>query len=109
MQASRPITVDLSTGVVVLGGTRVVLERDGDHFVAPGGLRARVLTFEERSGVIAGALMDREPKRALLSRLRNLAGNGNDTEEALANALLLALAGGGENAPAFHECLRLVC
>jgi hypothetical protein len=109
MQASRPITVDLSTGVVVLGGTRVVLERDGDHYVAPGGLRARVLTFEERSGVIAGALMDREPKRALLSRLRNLAGNGNDTDEALADALLLALAGGGENAPAFHECLRLAC
>ena len=71
MQALRPVTVDLATGVVTLGGTQLTLERDGERYVAPGdGLLVRALTFEERSSVVAGALIDPEPNRALLTKLR---------------------------------------
>jgi len=109
MQALAPVIVDLATGVVMLGGTRVALERDGEHYVSPDGLRTRALTFEERSSVVAGALMEREPNRALLSKLRNLANVPAGAEGALADALLLALAGGGEPAPDFAECARAAC
>ena len=71
MQALRPVTVDLATGVITLGGTHVTLERDGEHYIAPGGGCLRALTFEERSSVVAGALIDPEPNRALLTKLRH--------------------------------------
>ncbi len=109
MQMLRPVTVDLATGVVTLGGTRVALQREGEHYVAPGGVRARALTFEERSGVVAGALIDPEPNRALLTKLRNLANVSSDHDDELADALTLALAGGGEPAPSFAECARSAC
>ena len=108
MQALRPVTVDLATGVVTLGGTRVTLERDGERYVAPDGLGLRALSFEERSSVVAGALMTPEPNRALLNKLRNL-GNVTEADDQLADALLLALAGGGEPAPSFEECARTAC
>ena len=108
MQALRPVTVDLATGVVTLGGTRVALQRDGEQYVTPGGPRLRALTFEERSWVVAGALMSPEPNRALLSKLRNLANVTTDGDE-MTDALLLALAGGGESASSFNECARAAC
>lgn len=109
MQALRPVTVDLATGVVMLGGTCVSFVRDGEDYVTPHGLRARALTFEERSHIVAGALMEREPNRALLAKLRNLASIPASVDPALANALLLAFAGGGEPGPDFAECARAAC
>lgn len=69
----------------------------------------RALTFEERSSVVAGTLMDPEPNRALLTKLRTLAKVHPDTDSELADALVLALAGGGEPAPPFAECARTAC
>ncbi len=109
MQTLRPVTVDLATGVVTLGGKRVALQREGEHYAAFGGIRARALTFEERSGVVAGALIDAEPNRALLTKLRNLANISGDCASELTDALALALAGGGEPAPSFAECARSAC
>ncbi len=79
MPAIRPVTVDLATGVVTIGGTRVSLERADGYFTAPGGFRARALTFAERSSIVAGALIDPEPHRALLTKLRALAAPSHDT------------------------------
>jgi hypothetical protein len=109
MQALRPIMVDLAAGVVTLGGMRVALQRKGERYVASGGLQARALTFEERSWVVAGALIDPEPNRALLTKLRNLANISGDHGDEVADALALALAGGGELAPGFAECARAAC
>lgn len=109
MQALRPVTVDLATGVVTLGGTHLTLERDGERYVAPGGRRLRALTFEERSSVVAGALIDPEPNCALLTKLRNLGNIPADNGDQLMDALVLALAGGGEAAPSFAECARTAC
>jgi hypothetical protein len=109
MQPLRPVTVDLATGVVMLGGACVSFVRDGEDYVTPHGLRARALTFEERSHIVAGALMEREPNRALLAKLRNLASIPGNVDPELANALLLAFAGGGESGPDFAECARAAC
>lgn len=109
MQALLPVTVDLASGVVTLGSTRVQLERHGNSYVAPGGWPVRTLTFQERSRVIAGALIDPEPISALLAKLRTLANVPSDSKDEMADALLLALAGGGQQAPAFSECARAAC
>ena len=109
MQALRPVTVDLATGVITLGSTQVTLERHGEQYIAPGGLLVRALTFGERSSVVAGALMDPEPNRALLAKLRHFSNVLPDTESRIADALVLALAGGGETAPPFAECARTAC
>jgi len=66
MRTLGPVTVDLAAGIVTLGGNSITLAREGDHFIAPGGLHARALRFEERSLVVAGALLEPEPNRALL-------------------------------------------
>jgi hypothetical protein len=107
MQALRPVTVDLATGAVTLGSTRVTLQREGEHYVAANGFRGRALTFEERSQVVAGALMEREPNRALLTKLRNLANLPAEALEKLSDALMLALAGGGEKGLDFAACARV--
>src|SRR6185312_10000050 len=108
MQAPRPVTVDLAAGIVTLGGMRVALERSGEQFVAPGGWPLRSLTFEERSRIVAGALIAPEPYRALLNQLRNLASVANQDDE-ITDALLLAFAGGGEPASSFDDCARAAC
>jgi hypothetical protein len=109
MPAFRPVTVDLATGVVTIGGTRVALQREGAYFNASGGFRARALTFAERSLIVAGALIDPEPNRALLTKLRTLAAPIYETTDQMADALILALAGGGEPAASFAECAREAC
>ncbi len=109
MQAFRPVTVDLATGVITLGPAQLRLERHGQKYIAPGGLLVRALTFGERSSVVAGALMDPEPNRALLAKLRQFSNVLPDNESEIADALVLALAGGGEMAPPFAECARTAC
>jgi hypothetical protein len=109
MSAIRPVTVDLATGVVTIGGTRVALERAGAYFTAPGGFRARALTFAERSSIVAGALIDPEPHRSLLTKLRALAAPAYDKTDDVTDALILALAGGGEAAAPFSDCAREAC
>lgn len=109
MPAIRPVTVDLATGVVTIGGTRVTLDRDATYFTAPDGFRARALTFAERSSIVAGALIDPEPNRSLLTKLRSLAAPSHDTATEMSDALMLALAGGGEPAAPFPDCSREAC
>jgi len=109
MPAIRPVTVDLATGVVTIGGTRVHLACADGYFTAPGGFRARALTFAERSSIVAGALIDPEPQRALLTKLRALAAPAYDKSDQVTDALILALAGGGESAGSFSDCARDAC
>ena len=103
MTSEATVTVDLARGEITLGAELVRLER------LDGGLRFRLaergvcaVSFAERSRLVAEALAADDPVTALIGALRDAAAEGDGG--ALPEAVALALAGGGEDAPAFEEC-----
>jgi hypothetical protein len=111
MAGVSTITVDLTRGEVLLAGNRIPLAdaRTADDppglprrfRLADGGL-VRVVTFGERSRLVKDALASEAPARALLPALRQAAHEG--PVGAIADAVLLAVTGGGEPAPEFERC-----
>jgi len=109
MVSELPASVDLARNLVSLGATRVLLEpgpRPG-LFRLPDGGAVRAVTFRERSAAVTEALADHDPRAALIGGLRRIGLEGNATP--VADAVLLALAGGAVEAPSFAECLEAVC
>jgi hypothetical protein len=92
------IEVDLARSEVVLGTVRVVLEPAGSAFRLPGGATVRLTTFGERSWAAREALAGAD----LVETLRTFAMQGDPG--ALGDAVMLALSGGGEEAPSFEIC-----
>jgi hypothetical protein len=107
MPALRPVAVNLEKCLVDFGETEVVLRREGEIFVTPDGLRLHPVTFAQRSDAVAAALTDLDQPQRLLTELRRIAITGESNQ--LADALMLALAGGGEDSGAFSECARAAC
>lgn len=109
MTAAAAVSVDLKRGVVTLGATQVALapaDRLG-WFRLPGGSLARMIGFIERTALVADALASEDPQGAVTERLREAALTG--AHDPITDAVLLALAGGAEEAPSFAECLETVC
>jgi hypothetical protein len=113
MAGLSTITVDLAGGEVVLGDRRVVLTavpdapsgaatRSTARFQLDDGAVVRLIGFGERSRLVRDALADDNPPRALLTLLRAAAHQGPGGS--LADAVLLAIAGGAEQAPEFDRC-----
>jgi hypothetical protein len=92
------IEVDLARSEVVLGTVRVLLQPAGSAFRLPGGATVRLSTFGERSWSAREALAGAD----LVETLRSFAMQGEP--DALGDAVMLALAGGGEEAPSFEIC-----
>jgi hypothetical protein len=107
MRMPCAVAVDLEGGVITLGATRIALRSDGDHFRLPNSARVRAITFGERSAAIARALAEPDSEDSLLPGLRSLALDGSPDPQA--DAAVLALSGGGEQAPSFAECARQAC
>ena len=107
MRMPCAVAVDLEGGVITLGATWIALRSDGDHFRLPNSARVRAITFGERSAAIALALAEPDSEDSLLPGLRSLALDGSPDPQA--DAAVLALAGGGEQAPSFAECARQAC
>jgi hypothetical protein len=104
MSRTAAVSVDLARGEVVLGALRVCLERvDQSHrFRIAGRAVVRTVTFEERRFAVHNARVGQNPARDLVANLRALAMDGES--DIVADGVLLALAGGGEVAPAYEEC-----
>jgi hypothetical protein len=98
------VTVDLERGEVVLGARSICLEPAGQpsRFRLTGGVIVRAVTFEERSRTVRDALAEPDPTDALVSAFRAMAIEG--AADVVADAVVLALAGGAEQAPGFDEC-----
>jgi hypothetical protein len=92
------IEVDLAGSEVVLGTVRVLLDPAGSAFRLPGGATVRLSTFGERSWAAREALAGAD----LVETLRTFAMQGEP--DPLGDAVMLALAGGGEEAPSFEIC-----
>jgi hypothetical protein len=104
MAGAVSVTVDFERGEVVLGSRCVCLEPVGQpyRFRLTGGVIVRAVTFEERSRAVRKALIAPDPAQALIDTLRALAMEG--AADAVTDAVVLALAGGSEDAPGFDEC-----
>jgi hypothetical protein len=104
MTAAVSVTVDFERGEVVLGSRSVCLEPVGQpyRFRLTGGAAVRAVTFEERSRAVREALIAPDPPDALIAALRTLATDA--AVDAATDAVVLALAGGSEDAPGFDEC-----
>jgi hypothetical protein len=98
------VAVDLERGEVRLGTRTVRLDPAGrpGWFRLPDGATVRGLTFAERARAAREALTADDPPRALAQALRALALAGPISP--IADAVLLALAGGGEPAAGFGSC-----
>ncbi len=108
MNGTLHIAVDLDEGVVQLGAERVRLLPDrGDGFYLNNrrGPMVRALRFEERSLLLTTA--DSNGDVATLIADAAFVSSGY-CDDAVRVAVSLALAGGGEEAPSFAECARLV-
>lgn len=107
MNGALQIAVDLERGEIRLGSERVrLLSVAGDVFClndARGPL-VRALKFEERSMLLANA-GDRDVASLVADAALISSGVASDEVRIAAS---LALAGGGEQAPAFPECMRFV-
>ena len=107
MNAALQIAVDLEQGEIRLGSERVrLLPVAGDVFClhdARGPL-VRALKFEERTRLLAGA-GDRDVASLVADAALVSAGVAADEIRVAAS---LALAGGGEEAPAFPDCAQFV-
>ena len=105
MNGALQIAVDLERGEIRLGSERVrLLSVAGDVFClndARGPL-VRALKFEERSVLLANA-GDRDVASLVADAALISSGVASDEVRIAAS---LALAGGGEQAPAFPECMR---
>ena len=107
MNAALQIAVDLEQGEIRLGTERVrLLPVAGDVFClndARGPL-VRALKFEERS-MLLGDAADRDVASLVADAALVSAGVASDDVRVAAS---LALAGGGEKAPAFPDCVEFV-
>jgi len=108
MTCSLSIQVDLERGLVTLGTLHVTLLRGP----SPGTLRVEstggpvvgLLSFAERSRLIADALAEEDPPGALIQALTAATiMEGGELDPVVLRAVVLALAGGGEEAVSFAE------
>jgi hypothetical protein len=108
MTATFAASVDLASNVVTLGAMRVALEPAAQpgRFRLPEVGSVCAVTFGERSALVTNALAGEIPAEDLIAGLRKLALEGD--MQPLADAVLLVLAGGGEEAPSFAECIEAV-
>jgi hypothetical protein len=109
MSAAVTVVVDLEGGEVRFGGRHVKLECTAQphRFRLVDGRIVRAISFGERSSALRDALAANDPTAALGDLLQGLALDGAPDE--VANAVLLALAGGGEPAPGFDACAVEAC
>ena len=107
MTGAVQIAVDLEQGEVRLGAEQVrLVPVAGDVFCLNDerGPLVRALKFEERSLLLADAAGEDVASRIAEAALVS----SGDRQDDVRIAASLALAGGGENAPAFPECARFV-
>ncbi len=109
MTGPSAITVDLARGEIALGARRIALvSLDAGaggtpaRFRLSGDVVVRAITFGERTRLVREALADGNPQERLVGLLRVTALEGEAST--LSDAVLLALAGGGGDAPAFERC-----
>jgi hypothetical protein len=111
MNGTLQIAVDLEEGVVQLGSERVrLLPGRGDAFYLNNrrGPMVRALRFEERS-LLLTANTANASNGDVASLIADAAFvSSGECDEVVRVAVSLALAGGGEEAPSFSECARLV-
>jgi hypothetical protein len=101
MSDCSSISVDLARREVTLGDRVLRLEPTNrpDVFRLPDGHSVRVVTFDERSRAVREALTEDAAAGFLIDILRCIAVQGEaDTQ---CDAVMLALAGGGQEAPSF--------
>ena len=101
---SGEIEVDLARGCVTIGGRMVNLRpttQCGVYWLDDGAA-VRLAGFTERSRCVASALAADDPPARLLQDLRALLLTGSPS--ALHDAVMLALAGAGADAPSFSAC-----
>lgn len=111
MNGTLQIAVDLEEGVVQLGSERVrLLPGRGDAFylINRRGPMVRALRFEERSLLLTAntANVSNSDVASLIADAAFV--SPGECDEVVRMAVSLALAGGGEEAPSFSECARLV-
>ena len=108
MNGTLQIAVDLEEGTVQLGAERVrLLPGRGDAFYLNNrrGPMVRALRFEERSVLLSTNTANDDVASLIANAAFVSSGECGDLVRV---AVSLALAGGGEEAPSFSECARLV-
>lgn len=111
MNGTLQIAVDLEEGVVQLGSERVrLLPGRGDAFylINRRGPMVRALRFEERSLLLTANTANVSNSDVASSIADAAFVSPGQCDEVVRVAVSLALAGGGEEAPSFSECARLV-
>jgi hypothetical protein len=103
MPPPTPIIVDVPHGEIVLGSRRVrLVPTDNPNRFLVHGVDVRAVTFAERSAAVREAIVADEPPAALVAALRDRAVTGD--ADLVVDAVVLALAGGASEAPAYEVC-----